>query len=79
MESVVLNAMAYVLLLVVGLRSIGKNGRKREMAMYAGLIGWSAYMSFAQRLHWPSGSLADLQYMIVAPVGQWINHWLGSS
>lgn len=76
MEILAICLAAYVILLAVGLRSIRKKGRKREMVWYAGLIGWCVYMSAARMLDWPIGSLMQLDHLIFAPVGHWLEQVL---
>lgn len=70
-------AIAYLLLLGFGLRSIWRKGRKRDTVWFLGLVGWCTYMSLAKVYDWPSGSILTLHTSLFSPVGQWLEHFIG--
>jgi hypothetical protein len=68
---------AYALLLGFGIRSIRKNGRKREAVWYILLIGWCILINVSSILGTPTGLITQLQDVIFLPVGQWLQYLLG--
>ena len=79
METVIVCLIGYVLLLAIGIRRIRQKGRTSEAVWYSLIIGWCMYMSLAKWLNWRTGSITDFQYLIYAPLGQWLIQMLGGS
>lgn len=77
MEKITACILAYAVLIVFGVRYLRKEGRKREIFLFLGLIGWCVYMSAARIFALPSGSIGTLNYLIFAPAGKWVSYLLG--
>ncbi|GAA4838053.1 hypothetical protein GCM10023310_14670 [Paenibacillus vulneris] len=67
----------YAAVLFLGIRSMLKQGSARELFLYAGLIGWCAYLTLSKLFDWPQLSVIAPVQILFLPVGKWIEHVMG--
>lgn len=69
--------LVYMAVLAMGVMPLKRKGRKKEIVLFVGLIGWCMYLSIAHIWNLPIASLANLQFWIYAPAGRWLERVLG--
>jgi len=66
-------AAGAAVLWLIGIRSLRKDGTRREQICYTVLLAWCVYIFLSSRYNWISLTIADLNKAVFFPLGQWID------